>query len=178
MKPYKTLMLLCFSTAVAMAQPDLHRLQDLVRKSFATRDAGFLMTTGNGNNHVEVCGDTCTYFDWQGDPNDDGVWRFIALYEVHDSPGTDVTTFLRNIKSMKAEALVQETFCRIRDDDISTVNCKWDEFAATLKIKAGHARYDEGNRCYSEITDWSKADLTLSEWKCSPMEQAKSPLRR
>ena len=176
MKPI-TLALLCFSMAVAMAQADLNRLQDLVRRSFTTKYAGFLMTTTrSGNNHVEVCGDTCTYFDWQGDPNDERAWRFIALYEVHDPPGMKVAEFLRNLRTMKTGALLQETFCRIRDDDISTVNCKWDEYAATLRLKAGHARYDEGYRCYSAIIKWNDRSLS-SEAKCSPVRAGENPFK-
>jgi hypothetical protein len=175
MKPHKTLMLLCFLSAVAMAQSHISRLQDMVRRSFTTKSAGFMMTTQNGN-HVEVCSDICTYFDWRGDPNDERVWRFIALYEVHDTPGTDVTEFARSIRSLKTEDLVEETFCKVRDDDISTLNCKWDAYSVALKIKAGHARYDEGSRCLSQIIDWNK-NSTSFEWKCSPVRAEESPFR-
>jgi hypothetical protein len=150
-------------------------MQDLVRRSFASEYAGFLMNTKNVN-HVEVCGDICAYFTWRGDPNDESVWRFIVLRELSDGPGSDVSTFTQNVRAIKAIDLLDKRFCRVTGSDTSGLSCEWEAYSKALGVTAGHVRYDEGNRCYSQTTNW--ATNASSEWKCSPMKPSESPYHK
>ena len=158
---------------VASTTPDIHPMQDVVRKSFESdENAGFKVRT-KGRTYVEVCGDTCAYFKWSGDANDERFWRFIVLYEMKDGPGTDVAAFARNVEAMKGRDVVDRTFCSMAGDELSSTKCNWDAYSKSLKIEVGHSRYDEGNRCYSMIVDWQK--MTSSQWKCAPMKPGESP---
>ena len=93
-------------------------LQELVGKSFTSEYAGFLVTATNGV-RVEVCGDSCSYFEWSGDRNDERYWRFITLFELSDAPGTDVGAFLDNVKTLKVDDLVEKKFCAGKSGDVS-----------------------------------------------------------
>lgn len=167
--------LLVIPTLVAAAEE--HPLQDLIRKSFLDNPIGpgFFMKSRNGNNHVEVCGDICAYFDWIGDGNDEKLWRFIVLYELNDGPGKDVADYLPNAKKMSGHDLVEPRFCAIKGADIASINCDWMSYSRSLGISVGHARYDEGRRCYAKGLDREWERLSKLEWKCAPMKESESP---
>ena len=150
-------------------------MQDVVRKSFESEEnAGFMIRT-KGGTYVEICGDSCAYFKWSGDANDERFWWFIVLYEIKDGPGTDVAAFMRNVKAMQGQDLIERTFCSMKGSDLSSTECNWDVYSNSLKIEVGHSRYDEGQRCYSKVVDWQK--LISSKWKCSPVKPEESPFR-
>ena len=109
----------------ASTTPEEHPMQDVVRKSFESEEnAGFMIRT-KGGTYVEICGDSCAYFKWSGDANDERFWRFIVLYEIKDGPGTDVAAFMRNVKAMQGQDLIERTFCSMKGSDLSSTECKW-----------------------------------------------------
>jgi hypothetical protein len=168
------LALLLFVSSRLASASDFNSLQELVRLSFTGEYSGFLVTKANVI-HVEVCGDTCSYFEWRGNADDERYWRFITLFELSDAPGNDVEAFLRNVKTLKVEDLVDKTFCGEISSDVSKIACNWQAYAETLHIKIGHSRYDEGQRCYASVTDLKSR--ASSDWKCSPMKPGQSPFK-
>jgi hypothetical protein len=163
----------CISGGVGSAS-DFNSLQEFVRKSFTSEYAGFLVTNINGV-HVEVCGDTCSYFEWSGNSDDERYWRFITLFELSDGPGTDVEAFLKNVKALKVDDLVDKKFCAGKSGDLSKLACNWQAYAESLHVRVGRSRYDEGRRCYAYIVDLKS--MTSSDWKCSPMRADQSPFK-
>jgi len=160
----------------ASGPPGDNPMQEIIRRSFGTAEyAGFRIKT-NGGNFLEVCGDSCAFFKWAGDANDDRFWRFIVLYEINDSPGTDVAAFMQMVRTTKTDLLLKGSPCTLKGDDISKLECNWDAYAKSLKIDGGHSRYDEGNRCFSTIIDW-QSNKTSSKWKCSKAKPEESPFR-
>ena len=168
------LMFICLPVFASEVRP----LQDLVRRSFADNPIGpgFFMKNKSGV-HVEVCGDSCTYFDWNGNVNDERFWRFIVLFELNDDPGTDVKLFVQNVKAMKSLDIIEKNFCSIKGDDIFTINCDWKSYARRLKITVGHSKYDEGERCYAEGIGREPGEWDKLKWKCSPMNPKESPFQ-
>jgi hypothetical protein len=166
--------LLFWVSSQVVSASDFNSLQELVRKSFTSEYAGFLMTNTSGV-HVEVCGDTCSYFEWSGNSDDERYWRFITLFELSDAPGTDVQAFLNNVKTLKVDDLVDKRFCAEKSGDVSKSTCDWKAYAESLHVRVGHSRYDEGQRCYTYIVDMKS--MTSSGWKCSPMRADQSPFK-
>lgn len=152
---------------------DFNSLQELISKSFSSENAGFLVT-GTNSVRVEVCGDSCSYFEWNGNRNDERYWRFITLFELSDAPGTDVEAFLNNVKTLKVDDLVEKKFCVGKSGDASKLTCDWTAYAESLHVRVGHSRYDEGQRCYAYIVDLKS--MASSGWKCSPMK-GESPFK-
>jgi len=163
---------------LAWAAPEVLPLQDLVRKSFAYNGngPGFYMRS-KGGNHVEVCGDSCAYFEWKGNVNDERFWRFIVLYELNDAPGTDVRAFSTNVRAMASHELVDSKFCSKAGTDISKVNCDWKSYSKSLGIVVGHSKYDEGLRCHAKGMERELAEQQKLKWKCSPTNPEESPFK-
>ena len=166
-------LLFCAAGEVAIPS-DLKSLQELVSKSFTSQYTGFLVTNTNGV-HVEVCGDTCSYFEWSGNSNDERYWRFITLFELSDAPGTNVEAFLNNVKTLKVDDLIDKKFCVDKSGDVSKLICDWQAYAESLHVRVGHSRYDEGQRCYAYIVDLKS--MTSSDWKCLHMRADQSPFK-
>jgi hypothetical protein len=153
--------------------------QEVVRKSFAENPVGpgFFMKSTKGKNHVEVCGDSCAYFEWQGELNDERFWRFIVLYELNDGPGTDVAAFSPNVKALNSHDLIESNYCSTKGADLSTVDCDWTSYSMSLKMTVGHSKYDEGQRCYANGLGRDWAVIRTLKWKCSPMKPKESPFK-
>lgn len=161
---------------LACALSDAPSFQELIRNSFekGAGGPGFFMKRQT-ETYVEVCGDTCAYFEWRGDGNDENVWRFIVLYELDDEPGTDVPAFRDSVKALRADKLIEPRFCSIKGKDISTIICDWQTYSKSLGISVGHSRYDEGQRCYAKGVDRGVDKLRLLKWTCMPINSEESP---
>jgi len=153
--------------------------QEVVRKSFTSKgDAGggFIVIQKKVN-HVEVCGDHCSYFEWKGDVNDERFWRFIVLYELNDEPGIDINEFKANLSTLATQDFIDAKFCTKAGSDISSVSCDWKSYSKSLGIVVGYANYDEGNRCSVQSIERDSAVLNKLKWKCTPMNPKESPFQ-
>ena len=123
MKLFKRIAILFLSVG-AFAEGNAGPLQKLIQKSFHPDGSGprFYIRTRD-RVHVEVCGDSCTYFEWKGDSNDETYWQFITLYELNDGPGMDVQRFLIGVNKVDTSHLPEKKFCSLKGAEVSTIKC-------------------------------------------------------